>query len=315
MVEQSERPEGPYVAEFDRITEFHDLTGSRFRRTLSFQVPPFPETQDTTVFANGVGMRQMGENKSSASSALVQQMQESLALSPERVLLTALEAPNLHLEPNTKLHGIVHRVIAVDCKGAQVKVYLNSNAMLPTATETSGATAHSGYWSYLGDVTMRTWYSSWALQKGGIHYPMQWNIERNGLPDRMLVISKLTFDGAIDESGFAIPEDVRAQASTGARSGDLESLPLGFPSRPAIEIVPGVVFIPGRWNVTLVKQSDGIVVIEAPISSGYSAKVIEEAGRRFPRVPITAVVTTSDSWPWRAFVNTSREAFLYTRST
>jgi hypothetical protein len=297
MVEQSERPEGPYVTEFDRIAELHDLAAGRFRRTVSSQVVPFPETSDTLVFANGVGMRQTGENKSAASLNLLQQMQESLLLSPERVLLTGLNAANLHLETDTKLHGIVHRVIAFDLDGAQVRVYLNSNAFLPTAVETSGPAAYSGYWNYLGDVTMRTWYSSWALQKGGIHYPMQWNIERNGLPDRMLVISRLIFDEAFDEAGLAIPDDVRAQAPARARSGDLESLPLGSPNRPAFEIVPGVVFIPGSWNVTLVKQSDGVVVVEAPISSGYSAKVIEEAGRHFPGVPIKAVVTTSDSWP------------------
>jgi hypothetical protein len=49
--------------------------------------------------------------------------------------------------------------------------------------------------------------------------------------------------------------------------------------------------------VTLVRQSDGVVVLEAPISAGYSARVLEEAERRFPGVPVKAVVTTSDSWP------------------
>lgn len=37
-------------------------------------------------------------------------------------------------------------------------------------------------------------------------------------------------------------------------------------------------------------------MIEAPISSGYSAKVIAEAAKRFPRVPIKAVVTTNNFW-------------------
>jgi hypothetical protein len=89
---------------------------------------------------------------------------------------------------------------------------------------------------------------------------MQWNIERNGLPDRMIVISKLTFDGPVDEAGLVIPEDVSAQAPARARSGGLESLPLGLSNRPSVEIVPGVIFIPGSWNVTLLKQTDGIVV-------------------------------------------------------
>ena len=55
--------------------------------------------------------------------------------------------------------------------------------------------------------------------------------------------------------------------------------------------------IPGSWNATFVRQEDGIVILEAPISSGYSAKVIAEARRRYPGQPIKAVVTTSDSWP------------------
>ena len=33
-----------------------------------------------------------------------------------------------------------------------------------------------------------------------------------------------------------------------------------------------IVHIPGAWNVTLVRQTDGIVVVEAPISSGYSVR-------------------------------------------
>jgi len=297
MVEQSERPEGPYVTEFDRIAELHDLAGSRFRRTLNSQVPPFPETADILVLAGGLGMRQTGKNQGAASSALLQQMQELLALSPERLLLTALDAKDLQLEPNTTLHGVSHRVIAFSLNSAPVRIYLNANSMLPTAYDTSGAIAHSGYWSYLGDVTMRTWYSFWSMEKGGIHYPMQWNSERNDMPDRMLVISKLTLDGAIDQTELEIPEDIRAQAPARAVSGDLETLPLGIPSQPASEIVPGIAFIPGSWNVTLVKQSDGVVIIEAPISSGYSAKVMQEAALRFPGAAIKAVITTSDAWP------------------
>jgi hypothetical protein len=42
--------------------------------------------------------------------------------------------------------------------------------------------------------------------------------------------------------------------------------------------------------------------LEAPISSGYSVKVIAEAERRWPSAPIKAVVTTSDAWPHLAGV-------------
>jgi hypothetical protein len=74
-------------------------------------------------------------------------------------------------------------------------------------------------------------------------------------------------------------------------------MPLGRPGRPAVELAPGIVQIPGWWNVALVRQSDGVVVLEAPISSGYSAKIIAEAERRFPGLPVKAVISTSDAWP------------------
>ena len=70
-----------------------------------------------------------------------------------------------------------------------------------------------------------------------------------------------------------------------------------FPGQAGQELVSGVVLIPGAWNTTLVRQSDGIVVIEAPISSGYSVQAIAEANKRFPGIPIKAVITTSDAWP------------------
>ena len=65
----------------------------------------------------------------------------------------------------------------------------------------------------------------------------------------------------------------------------------------AQEIAPGVVLVRGSWNTTFVRQPDGMLIIEAPISSGYSAQALDEAARRFPGVPVKGVVTTSDSWP------------------
>ena len=55
--------------------------------------------------------------------------------------------------------------------------------------------------------------------------------------------------------------------------------------------------LPGAFNVALVRQPDGVVVIEATTSGPYSAAVIAAAEKRFPGAKIKAVVTTSDAWP------------------
>lgn len=297
MIEQSERPEGPYVTEFDHISEIHDQAQHRFYRKLVGEVPPFPGPRDILVLSNGIPMRVLGPNKIAGSSSSAAEADEMLALSPEHLLLTALDAGDLARGADVQMQSVPHHVLNFHYHSSPVVIFLNADTMLPTAVEFSGAAARSGYWNYLGDVTMRTYYDFWWLAKGGIHLPLQWNIERNGLPDRMLMISNVKIDGTLDESMFVIPETVSAQVSANANSSDLEQVRLGLPNQPATEVVPGMTFIPGRWNVTLVKQDDGVVILEAPISSGYSAKVMQEAKRRFPSLPIKAVITTSDAWP------------------
>jgi hypothetical protein len=118
----------------------------------------------------------------------------------------------------------------------------------------------------------------------------------------VLVIRKLELGSPLKERDLTIPAEMRAQYRPDAKPRDLESVPLGNTREPATELPPGLVFIPGSWNSTLVRQEDGIVILEAPISSGYSAQAIAEARRRFPGLPVKAVITTSDSWPHLAGV-------------
>jgi len=58
-----------------------------------------------------------------------------------------------------------------------------------------------------------------------------------------------------------------------------------------------VVNVPGSWDVVEIKQDDGVVILDGPLASDYSAKVIADASQRFGGAPVKAVITTSDSWP------------------
>ena len=291
-LEQSERPEGPYVTEFDSVTEVHDYAQSRYRSTLKGRVPPAFQFTTSTVVVDTIAASVQGGQMIAGNRAQVEEARETLALSPERLLITALDAPDLHLEPDMTLQSVTQHVLAFTLDTAPVRVYLNAYTLLPTAMDYSGPLARSGFWRFLGDVTMRSSYSFWWLCRNGIHLPMQVNVEKNGLSESMLVIQKLQIDAPLDEAALTIPDTIRK----GFRSADtsIEDVPLG---KQVQELAPGIVLFQGSWNVTLIRQPDGIVVLEAPISSGYSRQVIDEASRRFPGVPIKAVVTTSDSWP------------------
>ena len=296
-LEQSERPEGPYITEFDRVSEVVDFDGHRYGfRTEAF-VPPEDRSASGFVVDGDVAMSIRGGANGPGSTQQVQIAHERIALSPAHLLLTALDAPDLHFEQSTTLQSTPQSVLAFTLDGAAVHIYLNAYTHLPTAVDYSGPSARGDYWRFLGDVIQRTYYSMWWLAKGGIRFPLQSNTETNGLPDRMMTISKLQIDDALQKDVLTIPEDVRARFKPGRSASTLDSVPLGAPNQPAQELAAGIVLIPGAWNITLIRQDDGVVILEAPISSGYSEKVIAEAKRRFPDKPIKAVISTSDSWP------------------
>jgi hypothetical protein len=294
MVEQSERPEGPYVTQFFTTSEIHDFQHDRYRSDTESSVYPTWKFNTSSAFSGGVVMLGTGDRSTAGNPEVARQIRERMALEPERLLVTAFDAPDVHAEPDTILQSVPQNVVAFTLDDAPVRIYLNAYTHLPTAVDYSGQLAQTGAASFRGEATMRTWYTFWWLAKGGVHLPLQWNTEKYGLPDQMYVIKKLQMDAPIEEAKFAIPDKIREQYRK-ASSLSVEQVPLVTDS--AKDLAPGIVFIPGSWNVTIIRQQDGVVILEAPISSGYSARVIADAHKRFPGVPIKGVITTSDSWP------------------
>ena len=296
-LEQSERPEGPYLTDFLTIREVDDYASGSSFRSVDTAVYPLYKYASTTTMADGFAMQSQGGPVVVGTPEVVQIERERMALNPERLLLTALNSPDARTEANTVLQGIPQNVVIFSLDGSPVRIFLNAYTHLPTAMDYSGPLAHTSYYAFLGDVTLRTYYSLWWLAKGGVHLPLQRTVEGNGMPDQMFVISKLEINTPLTESDLTIPAAIKAKFNPNAPPRDLEKAQLGNPAKPSSELAQGIVFIPGSWNTTLIRQQDGVVILEAPISSGYSAQVIAEAHKRFPGVPIKAVITTSDSWP------------------
>ena len=293
MVEQSERPEGPYLTEFQTITETDDYAGDRHRTVTAATVYPFGTTTSGIVAAGGVAMRLFEQTRSAGSAGQLKVAGERAALTPERLLLTAADADDVRREPDVVMQSVNQNVVMFNLDGAPVRIYLNAETHLPTAMDYSGPAARTNFWSFLGDATTRTYYGVWSLERRGIRYPLQLNVETNGLPDQLVAVHDLRFDGMIADADFTIPPDVRTAFAKVAAGPAVKPISLAAPQL----IAPGVAFIPGAWNTIVIRQEDGIVVIEAPISNAYSAAVLAEAQALFPSLPIKAVVTTSDAWP------------------
>ena len=294
-LEQSERPEGPYVVEYQTLSEIHDHQKHRVRRSLEIKVPPLYVTSNAWVANREAVARESSSGLAPGPSSLLAEANEMLALAPERLLLTALDSPDLHEEADVTVGSVPQHVVAFKYNGSPVRIFLSADTHLPSLVESSGALANNGPWRFLGDAKMQVRWTLWWLAGNGIRYPMQWNMERNGLAEGVVSIQSLRIDAPLDEKALDIPSTVVERFRAQPPPTGLESLPL--PAAGAAELAPGLVLIPGSWNVSLIEQDDGIVILEAPISSGYSAQVIAEAERRFPGKRIQAVITTSDAWP------------------
>ncbi|MFP2931939.1 MBL fold metallo-hydrolase [Pyxidicoccus sp. 3LG] len=298
LMEQSERPAPQWLVMYEQLDELRDPARHRLRQKNEGRGTAGLATwQSATLLMDGdvVAMERGGKLRP-AGGAQLQDMRERLDFAPERVLLTALDASDLRAAPDTVLQDVPHHVVTFRHGSAAVRLFLNAHTGLPTQVETEDAHPADLFWSVWGDVRTRLSFQAWSLEPGGLRYPRHWEWERNGHAYHSFTVTALELDAPLSDADFHIPDDVR-KGFEARRKASADDLPLGRPDRPAVELAPGVVHLPGAWDVALVKQDDGLVVLEAPIASGYSARVLEEAAKRFPGVKVKAVVSTSDAWP------------------
>jgi len=297
--EQSERPEGPWLPTFTDFTDIRDIktaTVRRTARTRGFVTENDPEwsAESSAVVADGLAFR------ASNASLIATQTPWDLGalpadLGPEHVVVAALDAPDLRTEADIQLHGSLHHVIAFTHKRATVRVILGDSTALPKAVEITHTRPFDTYWAPWGDVTQRVTFAAWLVEPDGIRFPRVWEYSTDGVVDGSVDITRVRLTAeAIQPGPDASPEALQSAVAARRRVADL---PLGDARRPTVELAPGIVKVPAGFDVVEVKQDDGIVIVEAPLTSAYSQKVIDDAAKRFSGVPIKALVTTSDAWP------------------
>ncbi|HKV98432.1 MAG TPA: MBL fold metallo-hydrolase [Vicinamibacterales bacterium] len=299
--EQSERPEGPWVATFTDFTDVRNFSADAVKRTQrvrGYSTPDWIDNKEwtpesTMLVAAGVGLRRANGALAPTSTpwdigAL------PLGLGPERVVLAAIDAKDAHAEPDEMLNGYAHHVVAFTYAGARVRLILNVPSLLPKAIEVTQSRPYDMYWAPWGDVTQRVTLGVWTLEAGGIVYPRLWEYSTGGQTDGTVTITQVKINPAVTAADFDVPADIRQRLAARPR---VAATPLGNPQRPATELAPGVVLVPGSWNVVEIKQDDGVVIFEGPLASEYSAKAIDDATKRFGGARVKAVITTSDSWP------------------
>jgi len=303
MVEQSERPSGPFVFDHFRVHEIRDLSRARTRIELTEEAYAAdkwwldqPEQPVRTVIINDDVSALMAAGKSAFAGGYYEQNnEEQFAFAPERLLLTAAAAADLRAQPDVVLHGVRHHVVSFSWKGAPCTLTISASTNLPWSIRWTRAYPYQTFLNAWGDVTSSITYNAWTFEPYGISYPREWTYVRVRLPDTQLAIVSLKINPALSDADLTVPADIYAAHHGKLRRVNAVPLGLAGSGKPH-EIAPGILFYPGGWNVAFVKQGAGTIVIEAPWSTGYTQRAFDAAAKWSGR-PVSAVITTSDSWP------------------
>jgi hypothetical protein len=300
--EQSERPEGPWVLTFGDFSDVRDFASGAVRRssrTRGYAATDWVSNKDwdpesTVLVVSGVAFRRANDRLQPTATPW-DLGTLPLMLGPDRVVLTALDARDVRAEADAQMDGYAHRVIGFTYEGAKVRLFLNVPSLLPKAVEITRARPYDIFWALWGDIREQVKFGIWTIEEGGFRFPRLWDFTTGGESDGTIEITRVRRNPAVAAAEFSIPDDLRLSAIVNRRR--VTDTPLGSPQRPARELAPGIVHVPGSWDVVEVRQPDGIVILEGPLISSYSTKVIDDAQARFTGTSVKAVVTTSDSWP------------------
>ena len=297
LVSTATRADAPPRMIAQTISTLRSGADSTLRRTIVQTLPmragSFPST---TVANHGAVAVVRGKALAPATGLDLATTDEELMLSPERVLLTALDAPSLRLDRDTTLGGVVHHVVSLGTGGAGVRLFIDAVSGFPTHLELVRAYPSNLFWAMWGDLRFMTTWSAWALERNGVWYPRQRRVTLNGAPFREYAVSSLDLEASIPPDSMVIPDSVRsafaARVAAEWRAAGQGSAPRLMP----VELADGVVLYQGGYQSAAVRQPDGVVIIEGAESNAKSAAVLADVAARWPGSRVKAVVSTSPMW-------------------
>ncbi|OOG43657.1 MBL fold metallo-hydrolase [Rhodanobacter sp. C05] len=296
LTEQSYR-QAPFISSYERDQLTLDFDKGRLlqhaRAVWPESDPHQADIEQTLVATAQGGVYRGKDGDSPCGLSDLEDTRATLALGPERLLLTAAAAPDLHYTSGEWLRSTPHSVLEFSWNGRPVRVMLNAFNHLPDAFERTAT--FQDFWFAWGDVEQRVYYDNWKLLNGTV-LPTNRIEQRNGVLWQSMQILDASFNKALDDKTFAM------DAAVAAKSAQSKGWNREFSDKHRVELAPGIELYSGAWNATLIKQDDGVLVLEAPISPYYVAGVLAKARSAFAGMPVKAVLSSSDSWPHMAGV-------------
>jgi hypothetical protein len=218
-----------------------------------------------------------------------------LAANPISAMLEAHEATDLTLGMPSNEGEVVTFHQSIYGQSVKTTLGINKGTHVLQWIEIEHSYSQDVFASFWGRTVKRVVLSGWLLDTSGLRFPTKWQTSTNERIDGQESLFNLKINPDVAASDFAIPEDLKN--SFDALHLSEEDLALrNHGDGKHLDIADGVVMVPGKtgaYNSLVVKQDQGIVVIEAPYTQANSEYIIANARKAFPGAPITAVISTN----------------------
>jgi len=304
---QEETPHSPARASFQNGRMITDWTGNR--RVLTQELRPVTGgvQRQRRVTAGGIGMLETDGRPAPDAAGTVAANERALRLSPERLLLSALDRPGALTPAKAKtVRNAPADAVGYASGPDTLELVFDRVSGLLLAVEQLTDDP------ILGDRRAMTIYTRWQ-DAGGIKLPRQVDVEWNGRLQGHAVYTAATVGGAADASVFSIPDSIAARAPKSSTA----VAPMAVALAP---VAPGVWHATGGSHHSLiVEQPTGLIVVEGPFSAARTVAVLDTLKRRFPSKPVQMVIATHHHWDHtsglRAYLAAGVPVLIHNRST
>lgn len=292
----AERADGPWKTYYTHYTQLTDFKNLRIRRnsTGTFVFSPVPRVATLIISDSAAALIGASGKPVAAQSSQYVDATDRMDADPIRAVQLASVASDLRRNTPDTLFREVYDVVSFAWRGGRMRLLLDQHTHLPGANIIDRAYPEDLRRSPFGDIHLMTVFADWQAQPTGLWYPRQSIVTVNGVTISDGSVYNFAENSPAPDDSFDISATTRGQFQA-SRTHAFSQLKLNERGAPVV-IRDGIVSLRDFWTTTLVRQDDGIVVFEAHISPEYASQIIAEAHRRFPGLPIKALVLSSDPW-------------------
>lgn len=281
---QEETPGSPARATFNVGRIVTDWANNR--RVLTQEIRPLTGgiQRQRRVTAGGIGLIETDGRQAPDAPGTVAGVERAMRLSPEKLILSALENPAaVSPIPVKAVRGLTSDGVRYAAGPDTLELFFDRGNGLLVSSEVLTDDP------ILGDRRTATIYTRWQ-DAGGIKLPRQVDVEANGRLQSHTVFTGVTSGAPAGAAIFSIPDSIssRAQRAPAAQA------PL---SVAVTSVAPGIWHVTGSTHHSLVvEQANNLIVIEGPQSTARGRAVLDTLKSRFPNKPVAMVVATHHHW-------------------